>query len=128
MSLFGEYGTSKIGSAHLQILAATTWTEFVLVALNADGSLGKSKSFVVTASGDIYACQAVHSLKSAGVVVTLPVDPTSAGSGPGYHRIPANVPWRIDVERPGENSLYVWAAVQTSVIVTELTATSFDDS
>ena len=129
MSLFGEYGASKIGSTQIIQLAASTWTEIVLTTL-VGGRVAQDTSFVVKAAGAVYAVQGNHGLTIAGVVQVLPVAPNTPAafpaSGPGYFELLQDVPWRIDVESAADNSLWLWASAQTVVRVTEITRTPFD--
>lgn len=127
MSLFGEYGASKIGSTFFVSLGASAWTEQVLTVLQ-QGRVARPTSFVITSNGTVYLAQANHLHTIGGVVLTFPVAPDTGApaSGPGYFELAASVPWRIDVETPAENSLFMWASAATLVRITELIQTPFD--
>jgi hypothetical protein len=129
VSLNGEYGASKIGSTRVVQVAAAAWTEAVLTALSA-GRVRKPTSFVVKAAGTVYAFQGNHALTIGNVAYVPPVAPdvAVAGTGPGYFELLQDVPWRIDVESAGDNSLWLWAAALTVVRIAEITSTPFDGS
>ena len=127
MSLFGEYGASKIGNTRVVQIPVTTWTPVVLTAL-VRGRTVRGSSFVIKSAGTVYIAQGNSAHSINGSVVTLPVTPDLAtdAEGPGYFELLAGVPWRIDVELPSENTLFFYATGLTVVRITEIAQTQFD--
>jgi hypothetical protein len=127
VSLFGEYGASKIGNTKVVQIPVATWTPVVLTSL-VRGRAARGSSFIIKAAGTVYIAQGNSNHSVNGSVVTLPAAPDLATDveGPGYFELLAGVAWRVDVELPSENTLFFYATGLTIVRITELTITQFD--
>ena len=124
-------GPVKFGPATIVTLVATTWTEVVLQSLAHLPRPFPRQRWLIKSSGVIYVAQANHSLKQGGSVVSLPANPATASSGTaaGNFELLANRYFFFDVERQGENSIWLFDPTGGAVVrITQASRTIYDET